>query len=147
MDQIIFHILVPLKGADSSMVKSALNYVIVPSMAAIAFIGFVLHLQSKNGINYFLNIDLINSGKRIKITIWSKHVLVRGIKLLTMTLFILSLVKANNSFALQDYIANQFDKSSFIEDNYVDPNGLLTFPDQKRNLYLSRIDGIHVCFS
>lgn len=147
MDQIIFHILVPLDGAETDLLRSAVKDVLEPSLIFIAAISMILLIQSRIGFTTYLNIHLKKRDRFYKIPIWSRLILVRIIRFMAFTLLILSLNEANRSFAFNDYIADQLNSSNIIERNHVDPHGLLTFPEEKRNLIYIYLESMEVTYA
>ena len=134
MDQVIFHILVPLEGADTSFMTSVFKEVLTPAFLVVLVAGVLLFIHSKISVTTYLNLYFKESGKHYKIPLWSKKIYTRFLALSCIFLLIFTFDSANKSFALQSYISDQVNSSSFIEDHYVDPAGKLTFPEEKRNL-------------
>ena len=134
MDQVIFHILVPLEGADTNFMASVMEEVLQPAFLIMLIAGVFLYVHCKISVTTYLNVHLKECGRRYKIPIWSKRIYKRLLAVSCIVLMILTLDSANKSFALQSYISDQLNSTSFIEDHYVDPSGKLTFPEEKRNL-------------
>lgn len=134
MDQVIFHILVPLEGADTNFMASVMEDVLKPAFLIMLVAGILLFIHSKISMTTYLNVHFKERDKHYKIPLWSKKIYKRLLALSCVFLLIFTFDSANKSFALQSYISDQLNSSSFIEDHYVEPTGKLTFPEKKRNL-------------
>ena len=113
-EQILFHIKEPIKGVEKTLVKSYIMECII--LTTIEFI-IIIYI-----INKILN--LIKSVKKYKI--FKKIILI-----ITMISTCLSLYKVG----MFEYLINGSKNSTFIEENYVDPQKVyIEFTTEKRNL-------------
>lgn len=113
IDEIIFHLKVPLTGSSS---EQFISYTIGP--LAISILVTVL-------ISFYLNMKKIRTRPRTSFFA----------KLVIGVYFIASFAIFISSIGLNDYILSNMRTSTFIEENYVDPNSVnIEFPEDKRNL-------------
>lgn len=114
MDEIVFHLKVPLKGTNTDMIGQ-----------------------------YFKDCSLIILTPSILISMWLVYITVNSTKRRTVIIcfsisiiiFVASIIRIFVTTDIGTYIWNQFDKSTFIEDEYVDPaTAKVEFPKNKRNL-------------
>ena len=115
IDEIIFHLKVPLEGTNSDVVLDGIN-ACVPLAVLVLFLAIflIVGLKNKHGkcmIALFL-IAVIACGSAGK-----------------------AAYKVYDELDVKEYLASQKKESHFIEQNYVDPRTTkITFPDKKRNL-------------
>ncbi len=115
MDEIIFHLNAPIEGTNTDLFTDFLNVcfseaVVVAIAVGITLIGIWKHPKIRNVV--MASVVLV-----AMVSCWS------GINLLW------------NRLNIGDYIQSQRNGSTFIEDNYKNPNDVnITFPNQKRNL-------------
>lgn len=116
IDEIIFHLKVPLEGTNTDIVWDGIN-ACVPIAILIILAMFVLML------------GMMKTKKRVFV-------------ICTFLITCISVefgVKAANDvyveLGVKDYLESQEKDSTFIQDAYVDPRSVeITFPEQKRNL-------------
>lgn len=53
----------------------------------------------------------------------------------------------SNTVGLHDYLVNQTSFSTIYEDYYVDPNGKVTFPEEKRNVIIIYMESMESTYS
>ena len=115
IDEIIFHLKVPLDGTNSDVVLDGIN-ACVPLAVLVLFLSIflIIGLRNKQGkcmIALFL-VAVIACGSAGK-----------------------AACKVYDELDVKEYLASQKKESHFIEQNYVDPRTTkITFPEQKRNL-------------
>lgn len=114
MDEIVFHLKVPLEGSNTDMVgvyfKECTWQIVMPSLL----------------ISLWLLYFTINSEKRRTMVICFS---------ISIILLIASIIRIFITTDVGEYVYNQFDTSTLIEDEYVDPStAKVEFPEQKRNL-------------
>ena len=115
IDEIIFHLKVPLDGTNSDVVLDGIN-ACVPLAVLVLFLSIflIIGLRNKHGkcmIALFL-VAVIACGSAGK-----------------------AACKVYDELDVKEYLASQKKESHFIEQNYVDPRTTkITFPEQKRNL-------------
>lgn len=124
MDEIIFHIKVPMEGTNTDIVwtfaKQCLWKVTIPTI----IIAFALIYPMIKDLKI---IQKINTSER-KRTIFVSLCI-------SILILIVSINKIVESTDITEYIANQNNDSKFIEDEYIKPEKTnIEFPEQKRNL-------------
>lgn len=127
LEEIIFQLLVPMKGANTSYFLNYFLYALIP-IVLICFLLILIYLKEEKCIINF-KIKLKKKNKDINLKFLSN----KNFYILILLLF--TIWYTFNNYDVITYLDNQFTKSSFIEDNYVDPNDVkLDFPEEKRNL-------------
>lgn len=114
MDEIVFHLKVPLKGTNADVIgqyfEECLWKILMPSILISMWLAYIT----------------INSKKRRTVIICCS---------ISTTIFVVSIARIFITADIGTYIINQFDSSTFIEEEYVEPStAKLEFPEQKRNL-------------
>ncbi|WP_083422653.1 LTA synthase family protein [Proteiniclasticum ruminis] len=154
LDQIIFHVKVPLDGADTTMVGSALKYVLTPIGYLLIIILIVHTVHSRILIRSTYRYNLIFSFKLTEK--YKKEVTIRILPfrlIKTVALFsalvilLSSFITADKNFNVLSYVKNQYEDSLFIEENYVEPSTNTTFPKEKRNLIYIYLESLENTFS
>lgn len=126
-EEIIFHIRMPLEGTAQSFTASAVHSVLLP-----ALIGFVLLeiLFAANGNKQYM----LKISERINIRLFPVE-MGKWRNLLILFWFAAVITVGNNMLDIDSYLEGYLDRSSFIEENYVDPRKTeIVFPEEKRNL-------------
>ena len=128
IDEIIFHLKVPLEGTNSDVVLDGIN-ACVPLAVLVLFLAIflIIGLKNKHGkcmIALFL-IAVIACGSAGK-----------------------AAYKVYDELDVKEYLASQKKESHFIEQNYVDPRTTkITFPDKKRNLIYIYLESMEATFA
>ena len=128
IDEIIFHLKVPLEGTNSDVVLDGIN-ACVPLAVLVLFLAIflIIGLKNKHGkcmISLFL-IAVIACGSAGK-----------------------AAYKVYDELDVKEYLASQKKESHFIEQNYVDPRTTkITFPDKKRNLIYIYLESMESTFA
>ena len=127
VDEILFQLSANLKGASEGLVNSYVIRALVPSLI-ILFIVFAVFLYLK----------------RRNLTI-KKHSMI--LLLLSGVLLGSTVAHAWNRISLGFYLKGLFSESSFIADNYVNPDSVkITFPEKKRNLICIYLESMELAF-
>ena len=130
-DQIVFHIMMPLSGTSSDMIKDYVTGYVLPFVSAwMIFICWV-YVPVKKGIGLavrfgrkegFLSIFPLKLPLRLFITflaVW----------------FCILFFLIDRKFSMISYLKSQLSASSLIEEEYIQADNVaITFPDKKRNL-------------
>ena len=114
LEEIIFQLLVPMKGANTSYFLNYFLYALIP-IVLICFLLILIYLKEEKCIINF-KIKLKKKNKDINLKFLSN----KNFYILILLLF--TIWYTFNNYDVITYLDNQFTKSSFIEDNYVDPN-------------------------
>ena len=115
IDEIIFHLKVPLDGTNSDVVLDGIN-ACVPLAVLVLFLSIflIIGLRNKHGkcmiALFFVAVIACGSAGRAAYEVYDE-------------------------LDVKEYLVSQKKESHFIEQNYVDPRTTkITFPDKKRNL-------------
>ena len=126
IDKLIFHLMVPLEGSSHEMIISYLKSPLLKSIIIYTLVILILNYNYKYIIKF-------------KIDFFKKKIVLNGLNLFkvffTFIIFIFSISFFIKKFEVLTYIKSLNTYSSFIEDNYVEPeNTNISFPNRKRNL-------------
>lgn len=131
---LMFNLKVPLNTTNSGFGKDIFTIVIIPLVFTIAF----AYLLFSNDI-----IGRIDNADKNREALSTK--LLRT--LLPITLVVAMLIYSFNQLDLRNMIRYFTQKSSFIQDNYVEANDdILSFPQQKRNLIVIFVESLESTF-
>lgn len=115
MDEIVFHLKVPLEGTSTDMVIEGINACVPMACLVILFMLVLVIGMRKKKLRGILSLFLIVC--------------------LCLSAGLQSLNTVYAELEIGDYLSNQSEESTFIQDEYVDPRSVkITFPEQKRNL-------------
>ena len=127
MDELIFQLKAPLEGTGDGIIMKGVLSSVIP---AAVMTGLILLL-------YFA---AAGKGLGNKVLFWSR---ILGLILITG-----SVSFAWKRLDLGEYIKNQMDESTFIEDNYVDPAQVdIEFPENKRNLVYIYLESMETTYA
>ena len=127
-DELVFTLTSSLTGTNPAMIRSAMIYVVPWVIVAMMVASFLLWYYQTRKKNMRI---LIRNG---------------------LVIFIVGILASSTYFGhrigVLDYIKNQGTESSFIEDNYVDPDTTkLTFPEKKRNLIYLFVESMEISYT
>ena len=128
IDEIIFHLKVPLDGTNSDVVLDGIN-ACVPLAVLVLFLSIflIIGLRNKHGkcmIALFL-VAVIACGSTGRVA-----------------------YEVYDELDVKEYLVSQKKESHFIEQNYVDPRTTkITFPDKKRNLIYIYLESMESTFA
>ncbi len=119
MEEIMFHLHMPLQGTSQSLLDNYMMTALLPTMIVFLLISLCLYTMTRA-----LGPTLMQYSKTYLIGVLAVCVWTGGI-----------LLDANHHFALKEYVLAQIHQSGYIEEHYVNPAEVaITFPEQKRNL-------------
>ena len=128
MEELIFHLKVPLQGTDISSFVSFFRGALLPSIGIFALMMAVwgrMRREKRQGINHRIR------WKRIVVGIWVVECVVMG-----------------HYFSMGKYFYNQITATSWLEDNAIQPDeALLTWPEKKRNLIYIMMESMEASFA
>lgn len=129
MDEIIFHLKVPLEGTNTDIIVAGIN-ACVP-LAILAFFMMII-----------FSIGMMKQKKIIALCCLC----------LIMVICVDSGVKAVNvaytELGVGEYLENQGKSSTFIQEEYVDPRNVqITFPEEKRNLIYIFLESMETTYA
>lgn len=123
-EQFLFNFASPVGGAEEGAMLDLYSRPVFLTVFTVVLIAFLLFLPAKCGFK----------------TKKSKHMLTRKVRqnitmVLCVGLCIGGVTYAYQMLNVNDILKQYFQKSTYIQDNYVDPKSVkLTFPEKKRNL-------------
>lgn len=126
VDEVLYHLVAPLQGSSAAMVREYILHALLPSIILTVII---------------ITIFAIIRGKRPY-----RHVVLAT---LVATFFTsgYTVYDAWDDMDIGTYISSQFERSDFIDTNYVDPKTVkLTFPEKKRNLIYIFMESTELTF-
>ena len=135
VDEILFHLTVPIEGTETGILKSFYTKALYPSIwMAIPIIILLFFI-----FDYFRRykatfIDFTVFKKKFSIKI---HTIVLALLLFAGSFYLMwtNIDKCLTKLKIYDYIEAQKEDNQFIKDNYVETSEVeLTFPKKKRNL-------------
>ena len=136
MEEIVFHLNVPLDGVNTEYIFSYLKTALLPALvvfviAAAVFGRCCLYLRRKKT---YTCLDIRFGQKRWLLEL-TDRAFSRAMALLLVFGLVFMAAGTDSMLNIGDYLYNQFHKSSFIEEQYVKPeSSLLSFPEKKRNI-------------
>lgn len=137
-DQMLINLTSPTDGTDSGIYISALTKALLPSV--IITILFVLFV--------FLRFKIVLNFKNYSAIVYNENIRKTFSVILSLAVFFGGLAYGINAFKLYDLYKAYFVKSSFIEENYVEPKETkLIFPEKKRNviyIYLESMENSYM---
>lgn len=122
-DQILFHIINPIKGVEKSIVITfILNCLIYVILYYIIIINFI---------------KLIKISKKIDLYKLNKTLII------AISIFVIVFIYVLYDLKVIEYFSTSNKNSSFIEENYIEPQKVsLTFPLEKRNLIYILVESL-----
>lgn len=142
--QILFHIMVPLEGTDTSITASYF-YGVAPWVALVVFIFIAVGVVY--GFTKSANIEKIKN-KILKLCIKINRWLVK--KMIPFTAIVLVLVLAVDffGFGIHSWIIDRIDSSTIFEDYYVDASlANIKEPEKKKNLIFVLSESLESSFT
>lgn len=129
MDEIIFHLKVPLEGTNTDMIIDGIN-----ACVPLASVVFLMMMA--------FSIGMMRKKKKIALCCLC----------LVMAICVESSVKAVNivytELGVEEYLENQGKSSTFIQEEYVDPRNVqITFPEEKRNLIYIFLESMETTYA
>ena len=135
VDEILFHLTVPIEGTESGILKSFYTKALYPSIwmaiPIIILLFFIFDYFRRYKATY---IDFTVFKKKFSIKI---HTIVLALLLFSGSIYLMwtNIDKCLTKLKIYDYIESQKVDNPFIKDNYVETSEVeLTFPKKKRNL-------------
>ena len=142
-DVLLFHIRVPLDGADMSNFLSIIPEVVVPALLLTALISLPFIKIGSYSLKILLNIKK----RKIELDLFPSMFLKKYCFKISIALLFASFVFVVYNIGLITFISNQIQVSTIFEDEYVCPDSVnLVFPEQKRNLIIINLESIENTF-
>lgn len=131
IDEVVYHLMVPLNGTNMDTIYSFIFEVIPITIIVATIVNLYLFYKSKTKVTFEFSFK--SKIKNIQIFPLKIKTLYKG--LIVFVLGITLLYFSTADLEIIPYIKAQLQKSTFIEENYVDPSTVkITFPKEKNNL-------------
>ena len=141
-EQLMFHLQTPITGTSITIILDFMKKTILPTIIIILF------LYSQYYIFNHLKKQILFSTKKLKKRILPINYYKKTYKLILIMIALGIIVYAFNNYDIANFIINQFQESSLIETEYVDPKTVeLTFPQKKRNLIYIFLESMETSYS
>ena len=128
VEEILFHLQVSLEGTNADMVKEYFVDYGLPCLIAI--------------------VSLILFFVLIRGTVKAYRIALLGTSLVSFGLLVFALWNLESNLGIFTYIQSQMVDSTFIEDNYVNPDDVkLEFPKKKKNLIYIYLESMEMTFA
>lgn len=128
MEELVYHLQVPLEGTNESMVTEYIKSALLPTMIVVLLIITIMILVRKRK-------------KRFR-------VIFLGSLIISICSGGVSVYQAWEKLDIGKYIANRMEDSVFIDTLYVDPTTTkITFPTKKRNLIYIFLESMETTYS
>lgn len=148
LEQLLFHLMVPLEGTDSNVFKEFFIYSNFYIMLTVVILIIVSIYQSRlfrHQYSIIINTKFINKTKNL---IWKIKDDRNYLFVFTLLIFISTIVYSFQTLEVKAYIMNNLHDSKIIEEYYVDPRNVeLTFPKQKQNLIYIYLESMESTYS
>ena len=129
MDEIVYHLTTPLEGTGEDIMMRFYTLALLPALAVLALVCVIIVVIRRKRERWY--------GRALAVVF-----------VLSLIVVGLSTGYAWNNLKIDEYLKNQSITSSFIEENYVDPNAVtLTFPKTKRNLIYIFLESFETTFT
>lgn len=153
--QVLFHLMVPLEGTDSSIISSYF-YGVLPWVCLAAGIMIVI------GVGYYLTVDCFNEenenvqkkgikyylSKVLEFIVLFNRFLVKKMVVLTSIFLAIVIVVDIFGFGIHSWLIDRFDSSTIFEDYYVDANTAnIKAPEKKKNLIYILSESLEASFT
>ena len=127
VDEIIYHMIAPLQGTSTAMIKEYTFHCTVPaSVITIVLILILITYRKRKTYGYALTLAFAASFFTTGFTV----------------------VNAWDELDIGTYIVSQLEESEFIDENYRDPHNVkLEFPERKRNLIYLFLESTEITFA
>ncbi len=147
--QIIFHLKVPLAGTDQTIMTSFLDTVLYPALRITS--GFLFFHLIYMGVKTKINLNFVLFPRRLekkhlKLNLFPGPLSLLPVTMVSVIILGMTFHNANTYFNFYGYLGSQLSQSNFIQDQYVEVDGILTFPKEKRNLIYIYLESMESTF-
>lgn len=127
VDELFFHLYAPLDGTNEGMISEFLNICMVPAVLVVLFL-LLLFAAFRSTRKYYI-------------------LMVLGI-IMSLSFSGISVYGAWGKLDIGNYVENQGEYSTFIDDYYVNPGDVeIAFPEQKRNLIYVFLESMEITYA
>ena len=144
-DQILFHMLVPLEGAESGLIWDFIIKCVPISIVVSSLVLFVFFLEPQQK-----NMLLVTWKARTrKISLWKiKRFLHKYVLVFAIIIMLVFVTNAAFYVGLPAYIKDRNSRTTLYEDEYVDPSVVhLQFPKNPRNVIIVFMESMEVTYT
>ena len=128
MSELMYQLSAPIEGTNEEMIMDCIFKCVIPAVVIIGLMGIVFYASRKKKTMY-------------------KVVLALSVTIASSVLFYTKSI-VWDTLAVDEYLSYQNNPSTFIEENYVDPDSVnITFPEQKRNLIYIFLESMETTYS
>lgn len=158
MEEIVFHLKVPLQGTDTSTIYSFLQQALLPSLVQFLFVFlffFVLprwerkirqRQEKKRKKKIVVRSRLKYLDRKNAYITWKAPTWCLG--LISLTIFLWNGYKICEQYSVGDYLIQQMSPSTWIKEQYVEPkDSLLSWPQKKRNLIYIYLESMEATYA
>lgn len=130
-EEVLIHLLSPLKGAGTDMVLLFVYDCALPTLLTFTVFNVLLFIRLKKRL-----VVRAQAFKRhFEGTIWPIGFLKRSLWLSSVVFFVATIFVSDKNFNMFEAVNNLRRQSYFIENQYIDPAAVeIVFPEKKRNL-------------
>lgn len=129
-EKLIFQLKVPLKGTNTSFIRSFILASLLPSVLLASIFIFLINFRTDK--EYLIK---VNAFKRFDFIISPLKYVRRFSALISVILLVISTASFTMKMDLSSYLTNATKNSEFIEENFTDVKSInISFPEKKRNL-------------
>ena len=152
-DEILYTLTSPVLNAGQNLIPDFIFNNIIFPLLIVGFISLIIYICNtyRKKYNILVKIELGKKKKKLEFDLFNNvcfKILKVILCVLPIVFFVLSFYKLGNDLKLFEYIKNQTEESTFIEEVYVNPNEVeLTFSENKRNLIYIYLESMESTFS
>lgn len=158
VDEIIFHLMVPLEGTEGSVLEEFALQALVPAILITALFLVIRAFSSQrekiltywkkhNRKELWLEVENKRKNKKTSYLVIPMVLSAKGVTELALVFCMLGILYGAGKVPIVDYIKKELHDSKLIEENYVDPNEVkITFPEKKRNLIYIYLESMETTY-
>ena len=152
-DEILYTLTSPVLNAGQNLIPDFIFNNIIFPLLIVGFISLIIYICNtyRKKYNILVKIELGKKKKKLEFNLFNNvcfKIFKVIIYVLLIVFFALSFYKLGNDLKLFEYIKNQMEASTFIEEVYANPEKVeLTFPENKRNLIYIYLESMESTFS
>lgn len=146
--QVLFHLMVPLEGADTSITASYFTGVIKWLLLAIGIMAVI-------GVGYYLSVKFESKFEKkniwnaiVRFFIWINKFLVRKMVWIASIFLFITVVVDVYGFGIDEWVKGRLDSSTIFEEYYVDAaKADIKAPKKKKNLIYILSESLEASYS
>ena len=139
LDEILFTLSHPVDGTDAGYYWSIIRFSVIPAVCVV----FALIV-----LQHFLDAKVLSEKEDGRLTKVLGRWLLPAAAILSGIFCAACIIQVWTKLGVSEYLKNRGETSTWIEDNYADPNEVqITFPEKKRNLLYLYLESMEVAYS